>query len=612
MPIPEQQTYNLPGFGLMRVRLFPYAKKIYDFLEQYQHVSHLRNIDQLGPIRDVLPGAHHTRFEYLMAQLALLTELCHLQGPLPAGLSLTRPRGTFGRLPGIDSDPSNGEILMILCLLGNMGHLPTTFSGERALLKHLRDSAAPRYVFREGLPKQDRGRFNEVLDSYDLYRFHYYIALFLLNRYRRREDGHETVNFCQAILRSYLTTRDRMEHQALAALWRLYRSIRRLTYLALDSHYAPVPFSLDLASIFFSLEHFLTDVFLEDSSFQDALGRLEGVMRDTVYLAPVTLLNHARVSDAVLKRLQDKKSIDTITGLWEILKPRKASKTFGSSDSEPNLPDARDILSFAYDVDPAVAERILPDPMKWERAAQSTVGLRSCRFAADFDPLKRHLKVAASLTPGIGRPLAWKIASRVAKQVLDFDLSLSEASEPSATETARNGMALLRFLLPLTFGSNKEYRLRAMPVVKVAPVVWGYGSTKMSNRVNEYLRWASEASVLDADGLNEIERLRDALGAISYRGALVAFAGATEVLEEGRPLAEFDGLVFLLSREIEDATVLIVEAKNMAGGHTQSEKQLRKQFDRLEVDDTAFEIQHLGRRGAFARLRVGKEVRGKA
>jgi hypothetical protein len=90
MEIPEQQRYNLPGFGYMKIRLFPSARVVFRFLERYGHVSNLREINQLGPIRDVLPGAHHTRYEYLMAQLALITALCELKGPLPTGMSLSR------------------------------------------------------------------------------------------------------------------------------------------------------------------------------------------------------------------------------------------------------------------------------------------------------------------------------------------------------------------------------------------------------------------------------------------------------------------------------------------------------------------------------------------
>ena len=54
MKINERQVYNLPGFGLMQIKLFPHAFHVYKFLEGYNHISRLQQIDQLGPIREVL------------------------------------------------------------------------------------------------------------------------------------------------------------------------------------------------------------------------------------------------------------------------------------------------------------------------------------------------------------------------------------------------------------------------------------------------------------------------------------------------------------------------------------------------------------------------------
>ena len=305
MGLPDKLRYNLPGFGLIRVHLFDSARQVFDFYDSYGHLRELREIKQLGTLTEVLPGAHHTRYEYLMAQLALITELCYLTGQLPAGLSMTRSRPSFGTIPGISAPPSNAEILMVLALLTNIGHVPTTFAGERALLKHLRDDSKARGAFRAGLPDGDREGFGRIIETFSVYRLNYYIALFVTERYRRKTGGPEIVDFSQSILRSFIQTRPDDPDQALVALWAVFRSIRRITYLALDSLYAPVPFSLDLSSFFFSLEHFLADVFAHDSAFHLALDRFEGVLRDTVYLAPRSQLEHARRSDAVLSALRD-------------------------------------------------------------------------------------------------------------------------------------------------------------------------------------------------------------------------------------------------------------------------------------------------------------------
>jgi hypothetical protein len=606
LEILERQRYNLPGFGYMKIRLFPSARVAFAFLERYGHVSGLRQIDQLGPIRDVLPGAHHTRYEYLMAQLALITALCELNGPLPTGMSLGRPREAFGRVSATADAPSNGEILQVLALLGNMGHLPTTFSGERALLKHLRDSRTSRRPFRMGLPQEDRDAFDQMLAAFDVYRLNYFIADFLLDRYRRRDDGPEIVAFCQSILRSFAMTGSQDEREGVAALWRLYRSIRQLTYIALDSHYAPVPFSLDLASIFLSLEEYLGELFLDGSAFHNALERLENVMQDTIYLAPTTLLNHARVSDSILTALESLASpVAGISDMWELVRPVDNRTVFAPpSNVNDGQESPSSYASVSYAMDPELAATVLPDPLQWEREARSTVGLRSCLFGAELNPNKQHLHVAAALSSGLERELAWKACLRACKQLVDLDLLVQRHMPVPPADDLKNGRSMLRLLLSTAFGPNRDYRLNARALSGTSFVARGYGSTKMATTVDALLHRAGQSPWFDADALNEIAMLREALLDISYRGCLVSFAGSTVVLEGGVSLAEFDGIAVLLSRETAEHTMIVVEAKNVPAGHTKAEHQIREQFKRLRIAPAAFEIRHLGNKGAYARVRL--------
>lgn len=600
----KQQRYNLPGFGYVRVRLFPTAKYVFTFLDNYDHLQHLKSIDHLGPIRQVLPGAHHTRYEYLMAQLSIITELCHLSGQLPAGLSLTRDRNTFGEISDVSSTPSNGEILMILALLGNIGHLPSTFSGERALMKYLRDHGPARSTFRTGLPAEDRTTFDSIISNNKLYKFNYLIASFLLNRYKRRKGGHDVADLCHNIIRSF--NNEDSTDQSLIALWGLYRNIRRLTYLALDSHYAPVPFSLDLGSIFFSLDYFLTDVFSQGSAFQNALIRLEGVMRDTVYMGSAQLINHARVGDEILNSLEATNPVPTTIGaFWDMLGPdRNVDDVFQIPPVDgTNLSDESAIVEIAFDLDPSLATNILPDPIAWERSARKAAGLRSCLFAADFDPPLRHLKICASLTPGLEDSVRRKAGLRIAKQLLDLEKKIVESEVSlSAAAMTSNGLNLLRFLLPQLLGPKHSFRLRTLPAVDKSPVIRLYGSTKAADYVNEYGAWADRSGLVSKDELNEVYRLEEALRKVDYRGAVIAFVGSTEVIYENKLIAEFDGLVLMLSRETTQPSVIVVEAKNKVHGHTEAENQLEDRLHRLGLDQDAYDISHLGTKGAMAKL----------
>jgi len=595
-------TYNLPGFGLIKPRLFGCAESVYRFLAQYGHLRRLSEINQLGALREVLPGAHHTRYEYMIAQLGIITELCFLKGHQPFGFQLSSRRNTFGRLPGMAKDPTNGEILQIFALLSNFAHLPSTFSGERALLYRFRTNSDARRTFRRGLSLEDREGFDQLLEEFYIYGLNYYIGLFLLNRYRRKSEGHEYADFCQAILRSYLNTSEDSSDQGLVALWWLYRSIRRLTYLALDSLYTPVPFSLDLASIFLSLEHYLQDVFAYHSGFQEALGKLEGVMRDTVYLAPRSLLQHAIATEAALDQMdRDPSCFGSINELAHVLGPTpKNTQVFVCSGNLVKPDDATRIIVLSYECERAQADRLLTDTVAWETEARRHVGSRSCRFGAEWDPPRTHLRIAASVSSTLHRPDDAATAFKVARELTQFELTAHQVLSASPLDEWRGGRIILEFLMRAAFGWDRLYRFRPLALLDHAPIFLGTGARNTATRVKEYLKKATASELTDADGLNEIRMLQETLQQVSFRGLLVAYSGSTEVISEGKQLAEFDGVIFLLGRPLAEGAVILVEAKNTSNGHTLARHQLQNRLNRLGLTTSDYTLHDLQRKGAFA------------
>jgi len=605
MKINERQVYNLPGFGLMQIKLFPHAFHVYKFLEGYNHISRLQQIDQLGPIREVFPGAHHTRYEYLMAQLALITELCHLKDALPGGVSLSSDRRQFGKLSLCNKRPSNGEILMVLALLCNIGHLQTTFSGERALLKFLRDNQRIRKSFRSGLPKEDVWYFDHVISNFDTHRVNYIIAIFLLNRYRRRKNGNEIVDFCLSIIRSYIQSDFSGQNENIFNLWRLYKNIRRLTYLALDTHYTPVPFSLDLSSIFLNLEYYLTEIFIEDSQFQNTLSRLESVMRDSVYLSPESLLNHSYVSGKIFEEINNNQDIVTnVASMWNVLSSNNAKDLFNTTSNsfvDDYIGKNYGLIFINYNVY-GVSKNILPDPQFWVDRSQSKVGARYCKFGAELDPKKENLNIAAGIKPNLLPRTSWEKTLHVCKQLIDLDISVYKQTNISEVLKKSNGKSILRVLLPNAFGYDKYIRIHEPLGLYYSPVLCGYGSTKMSNIVDEHIKTYEINENIDTYTLNEISVLKDTLQSYTYRGCLILFYGSTIISNDSQELAEFDGIVFLISRNISQPTLLVIEAKNQSSGNTVSERELNKKINNLNLTNNMVRMNYIGNKGAFAEI----------
>ena len=68
-------SYNLPGYGFANCYLIGQAIDVVDLLECNGLIEKMHNICQLGTMKYVYPGAHHTRYEYVFTQLMLISNI---------------------------------------------------------------------------------------------------------------------------------------------------------------------------------------------------------------------------------------------------------------------------------------------------------------------------------------------------------------------------------------------------------------------------------------------------------------------------------------------------------------------------------------------------------
>jgi hypothetical protein len=319
MPKAERQSYNLPGYGLLSAWIYPYTQVLYRFISRYCHDVRFHHTNQLGPIRNILHGAHHSRYEHLFIQWTLISEL-KMQKMGDLGLaSLCKD---FGKLPGFNKCPSAAEVLQCLVLLTNMGELPETFAASRAWLHRLRTNEESRIGFRGGLAREDKKTLDRLLDDSSDYQIHLLNAAFLLQRYKRAGGKNaDFVSFGEKLLRAFMA-QGSGDDERIEKLWVLYTNVRRASSLILDSHYAPVPFSLDLASIMLNFEDLSEDVLVKKSAFQSALQQLEMVLLDSVHMSGNSLLAAARSTEQTLERIsQTNVAWDRVSVIKDLLAP---------------------------------------------------------------------------------------------------------------------------------------------------------------------------------------------------------------------------------------------------------------------------------------------------
>ena len=74
--------------------------------------------------------------------------------------------------------------------------------------------------------------------------------------------------------------------------------------------------------------------------------------------------------------------------------------------------------------------------------------------------------------------------------------------------------------------------------------------------------------------------IKNAVNKYGYSGLMLGYVGATKVLSTGKNnlSAEFDGVLILSNKSIDENFMFIIEAKNLNNGFTQAHKQLQQRI----------------------------------
>ena len=135
----KEIEYNLPGYGFASCLIFPATKKYIEMFEQKGLIEKSKNVSQLGVMKYVYPGAHHTRYEYVFTQLMLISNITITKGRVQRSVEVSlgseinelEAKSIFG------FKVTGGDILQTLALLSNLGHMYDTFINVICLKKYI-------------------------------------------------------------------------------------------------------------------------------------------------------------------------------------------------------------------------------------------------------------------------------------------------------------------------------------------------------------------------------------------------------------------------------------------------------------------------------------------
>lgn len=366
-------SYQMPRIGTLTSCLRNESARAYSVLESAGEVRRLKALDHLGAVRLAIEGAHHPRWEYVVTILALL-DRAHRLERIPIN---SRVRASGGRTLA----SSACELMKAWALVLNVGHTQWTFTAERVLAKELWRDRTQRAAFR-AWAADDLGHLAErVLKTGDYY------SLYQLLAARRVElcaaqAGSADGPWLRGLVASYVEPAPRQQLQNARAL---FRRIRRLAYLGLDTQYVPTAASVDLGRVLADDALFERLVLATSDADESELLGIDLHMSRGVYLAPEVLTAAARRERGLRRCIRD----DMRRGGWE-----QAAASLWNEDlgSKIRSEDFENVLRVRFAAEPP-----------WDMFMDERLRARGLEDECDRGVAKRKANVI---------PVVWRLPAR--------------------------------------------------------------------------------------------------------------------------------------------------------------------------------------------------------
>ena len=574
LSVAARLVYHLPPIGNASVTLHNESAHLYRFLEVVGEVDRQKRLDHLGLIRVASGGAHHPRWEYAITVLNLIK---HCKDVPEIHL------GTRIRIVGGREISSGEELLRCWALLLGIGHLAGTFATERALMFEIWRDTTLRHKFLALFPDAaGRPWVEGVMRRGRVYSFSQALALIRLEG--MSAVGSATAAEVDLWRRIYYLYALPSTDSRIARLKLIFRNLRRLAFLSLDSHYTPSVVGLKLVQIL-SDPSALAKLALHDAevdSEEDELRGLEQHLYHDIYLSRESLLAVAVREHRLRQEIRRVLRTESLPETVEALARNELQGAILTEDLEVVVrltawvsPPFDDILLDPLNI--RVRQETLDRDLSVRRA-----GIRPIWWAAPYgrEWVLQIQAPTASLSAqataiGIGFREIAKLNERLLRRmagVLDYAGLHEFLIERFATELALAALTLT-FELPVRWEwGSVPYGPRALL------------STRRGSR-QHYQRLLRQAELSpsrrdEISALRALLRRRPQSPVVTSATNLVAYRA-----NEQTQLAELDGVVLEILPDGTVSVTLVEVKRQRASARTDAETQLQRSVRRLRPRD---------------------------
>ena len=574
----RELSYNLPGFGFAKCYVVGQAVDLLEILEELGILNKMKNTCQLGTMKYVYPGAHHTRYEYVFTQLLLISNIL-IADSKQFNVDFSR-KSNLREYEHNDVEISGIALMQCLAILSNAAHMYDTFTSARILLELLNESKENKTcfykIYKRNLPIEIHQQLDNIITTQNFYKLHLFNIIHILQRVHKNSAYSKLCDLYIHIV-SQLIDERLIINNSTKRVFQLYKKIRKIAYLSVDMIYTPASFGVNLNRMIYSITTYVDDLFDSSSIINKSISQLEDVIHHQIYNSPICILNSTRIVQENIeeyrKNIVDISAIQNIRDLileeneYKSLHSEDQPKIIKSLSSENTLLLSKDIDRNEIDI---YSEQRILDKLSTSRIAfgiQITKNLKKAYYAFGYKYTDYYQKDIKSIISCI----------------IDNNLYSKSDKINILRQVVRSIYKYDKYYF--TFKSPDNIDLNDCIII----------ANGCKNTASKIISNFTKDNIKDSDVLHEILSCARVLESITYTGLVMCFVGGiiANEFKNSSQVDEIDGLIYFPTRDMSKEYAYIVEAKNFAHGENQAEKQLNatKKFisEKLNTNITKLE-----------------------
>lgn len=556
-------SYNLPGYGFANCFLFGEAISLMDLLESYNLIEKTKNVCQLGTMKYVYPGAHHTRYEYIFTQLMLISNIVTSKGIIERNIELSLS-ASLNEYDFLSYKISGGEIMQCLAILSNASHMYDTFTSSKLLLRLLQESRSNGtgfyIVYKRNLSRNIQPSFDELLNTNNYYKLHLFNMCHLLKGMAHTSANSKLCDLCIYLVEQLINAA-LIKNEATKRIFLLYKKIRKLAYLSVDMIYTPASFGANLSRMIYSISSYIDDLFNEDSSMNQSIYQLEDIIHRQIYDSAKVILNLTRIEQESYKSYYSVISqINNIYDIRDLIIEEKEKYASLHSRSQPKA--LKQILP--------KSELLLSGNDSWEKADN----------VLNFDD--SLLTCIPNYRVAFGTQISQNLERVLFAFALIASTHICEDSQIIIAKSIEHDLyretekvELVKYAIMSIYKYGEFFfNLYSPTEINVNDcVIIGRGCKNIANKIKSTF---TSSNIRNNDELHEIISCATVLENITYTGIVMCFVGGIKARKynETKRIDELDGFIYFPTRKRGKTFAVIVEAKNYINGENDAVKQL--------------------------------------